>query len=424
MNMLFKQTFSMLWQNKYFAFLSLFGITVTVAVIMAFFIVLENKTENIAPEVNADRMMFLGYYMEESREKNRWSNSNADIPRNIAEKYLTEITSASFATYSKREETYFTVKGIDEQVRILHTDKNFWKAFRFTVLAGNGFAQEAFERSDKLAIISKKLANDLFLGENPIGKAIKMSGTEYRIAGIVDDVPPTCSFAYAQVWTPCFETVPLKDYCKVAFFLKEEVTGEIFRQELDDILSRVNASEEFPDKFIKIHFVSRMEQVLTDGSDILTSKLANSQSENPYRTFYIQWFGLLGAFLLIAISNLTGVNLTRIRERSVEMGIRKAFGAGRMVLIVQLLTENFIVCTLGGILGVVSGYATVQYFNTQLFVANYEKVIQWMEVAFTLKLAGIAMLLIIAFGFLSSAIPVYHLVKSPIISDLKEEITH
>ena len=410
----------MLWQNKYFAFLSLFGITVTVAVIMAFFILLENKTGNIAPEVNADKMMFLGLYTEENRGgNNNWSNmSDRGMPRNIAEKCLTGLTSVAFTTFSKEGETYFSIKGIDERVQILHTDKNFWEVFQFTFLAGNRFTQEAFEHSDKLAIISKKLANDLFLGENPIGEAIQMGVTEYRIAGIVDDVPPTCRYAHAQVWTPCFESVSLNDYCKMAFFLKEGITEKIFRQELDEILSRVNASEEFPDKLIKIHLFGRMEQVLTDGSDILTSKTSDVQ--NPYRPFYLRWFGLLGAFLLITISNLTGVNLTRVRERSVEMGIRKAFGAGGMALIVQLLTENFIVCALGGIVGVILGYATVQYFNTQLFVAGYASAIQWMEVAFNLKLAGITILIITVFGLLSSAMPVYHLVKSPIISDLKE----
>ena len=420
--MIFKQTFLMLWQNKYFAFLSLFGITITVAVIMAFFIVLENKTGNIAPEVNADKMMFLGLYTEESRdEKNQWRNMNdRGMPRIIAEKCLTGLTSAAFVTFSKDDDTYFTIKGIDERVRIMHTDKNFWEVFQFIFLAGNRFTQEAFERSDKLTIISKKLANDLFFSENPIGKAIQIGVTEYRIAGVVDNVPPTCRYTHAQAWTPCFESVSLNDYCKVAFILNEGLTEQLFRQELDERLSRLNASEEFPDKLIKIHLFSRMEQILTDKSDILTSKLAESSNQNPYRNFYLRWFGLLGAFLLITIGNLTGVNLTRIRERSVEMGIRKAFGAGRMVLIIQLLTENFIVCVLGGILGVFTGYATVQYFNTQLFVAGYESMIQWMEVAFTLKLAWIAMLIIIVFGLLSSIMPIYQLVKSPIIHDLKE----
>ncbi len=410
----------MLWQNKYFAFLSLFGISITIAVLMAFFIVLENKTGNIAPEVNADRMVFLDYYKEESRTP-RWSNQNVEIPREIAEKYLTGLKSTALVTFGENDETYFTIKSIDERVRIIHTDKNFWKVFRFTMIAGSGFTQEAFERSDKVTIISNKLANDIFPGENPIGKAIKMGITEYRIVGIVDDVVPTCRYTHAQAWTPCFESISPKDNCKMAFLLNEGITKEIFDQEVDELLSRVNTSEEYPDKLIKIHFCSRMEQVLTDESDILTSKIDDSTTQSPYRSFYLRWFGLLGAFLLIATSNLTGVNLTRIRERSVEMGIRKAFGAGRIVLIAQLLAENFIVCILGGILGTFMGYGIVQYFNTQIFVANYETIIQWMEVTFTPGLVGIAILIVIVFGLLSSAIPVYHLVKSPVISDLKEE---
>ncbi len=52
-------------------------------------------------------------------------------------------------------------------------------------------------------------------------------------------------------------------------------------------------------------------------------------------------------FLLVPVLNLSGLNSSRMEKRSSELGIRKAFGATRTVLIQQLVTENFLLTFFG-----------------------------------------------------------------------------
>ena len=60
------------------------------------------------------------------------------------------------------------------------------------------------------------------------------------------------------------------------------------------------------------------------------------------------------AFLLLPTINLVSINLSRIMERSPEIGVRKAFGATRADLVGQFILENMFLCLVGGGLALVA----------------------------------------------------------------------
>ena len=58
-------------------------------------------------------------------------------------------------------------------------------------------------------------------------------------------------------------------------------------------------------------------------------------------------------FLLLPTLNLVNINISRIMERSSEIGVRKAFGASSRTLVLQFIVENIILTFLGGVIGIV-----------------------------------------------------------------------
>ena len=61
--------------------------------------------------------------------------------------------------------------------------------------------------------------------------------------------------------------------------------------------------------------------------------------------------------MVLPAINLVNINLSRIYERSSEIGVRKAFGAAGRDLVLQFVVENIFLCVIGGLIGLVGAYA-------------------------------------------------------------------
>ena len=85
---------------------------------------------------------------------------------------------------------------------------------------------------------------------------------------------------------------------------------------------------------------------------------------------YLQYAIALGVILLVPSLNLCGLSNSRMQQRLSELGVRKAFGATRKVLIRQILDENMVLNLLGGILGLLLSYVAVYALRTWLFTNN------------------------------------------------------
>ena len=85
---------------------------------------------------------------------------------------------------------------------------------------------------------------------------------------------------------------------------------------------------------------------------------------------YLQYALALVIILLVPSLNLCGLSSSRMQQRTAELGVRKAFGATRGVLIRQMLNENLVLSVVGGIVGLVLSYASVYVLRGWLFTNN------------------------------------------------------
>ena len=136
------------------------------------------------------------------------------------------------------------------------------------------------------------------------------------------------------------------------------------------------------------------------------------QSGVVYALTAIAIFVLL--VMLLPTINLVNINVTRIMERSSEIGVRKAFGASSKTLVYQFIVENLILTLLGGLIGIVLSIIIIKIINSENLIANLE-----LSLNFTVLWVGLIICLV--FGFLSGVYPAWRMSKLNVVTALKAQ---
>jgi putative ABC transport system permease protein len=109
-------------------------------------------------------------------------------------------------------------------------------------------------------------------------------------------------------------------------------------------------------------------------------------------------------FMLLPTINLVNLNISRIIERSSEIGVRKSFGASSGALVGQFLIENLILTAIGGIIGFAAS-------EILLHVLSSSGVFEYADFQFNFRVFGYAMASILFFGLLSGVYPAWRMAR-------------
>lgn len=141
---------------------------------------------------------------------------------------------------------------------------------------------------------------------------------------------------------------------------------------------------------------------------------------------YLQYAIALFIILLVPSLNLCGLSNSRMQQRISELGVRKAFGATRNTLIRQILNENLVLTSLGGILGLIFSYLAVYAMRTWLFT-NSQNIGTAGDFSLSMEALFSPMVFVLAFVFclviniLSAGLPAWIAARRTIVDSLNDK---
>ena len=118
------------------------------------------------------------------------------------------------------------------------------------------------------------------------------------------------------------------------------------------------------------------------------------------------------AFMVLPAINLVNINLSRIYERSSEIGVRKAFGAASRDLVLQFVVENIVLCLIGGLMGLLGAYSLLHAIT--LFPQ-----LPFISISLSWRVFAAALALAIVFGLLSGAWPAWKMSRQHPVTALR-----
>lgn len=215
---------------------------------------------------------------------------------------------------------------------------SFAEAFRFAVAHGEFLPHDDPRAPRSLAVLGSKMNDELFRGENALGKTIRVGGQRYRVAGVMQPKGTTLGFDLDDtVYVPTVKSLELFDrdgVFEIQLHHEEGVPVEEVVAGIRRILTARHGDEDFT--------VTTQQQML----DTLGSVLS-------VLTFAV---GALGSIsLLVGGVGIFTIMTIGVSERTAEIGLLRALGAQKNQVLRVFLSEAVVLSALGGVAGLAAG---------------------------------------------------------------------
>lgn len=358
----------MLKEDKVFSVVYIAGTAVAIASAMVILMAIHVLTDNVGPEVRRDRTVYLGH--------------------NYTEKLFTEMlpqmeSVEAFTTTCKTLQGSFQMSAEQKPIYVFQraVDEDFFKIYDMEFIAGS---PRNFNDDPDNVIVTDELAMYLFgTTDSVIGREINI-WQQGRIAGVVKHTSPLLRMSYANIYSNRsslkamdrvvieephldFVSSPYWDGFNAVIMLKEGYDLDMFRQEwkaLKDrrlnMLSTLHGISQ--DDLLDEMGFARYDNGKNQLGHLLNK--ATDDDDNVMTTvFYILICVVIFILMLLPAINLSGLVSNRMEDRLPEMGIRKAFGAGRWQLLRQVLWENLLLTSVGGALGFILAIVFINYMK-------------------------------------------------------------
>lgn len=428
-----KQAWELLKQNKLFSMLYIVGTGLSIAMTMVIAIVYYVRLAPVYPEINRSRTLVV----KSAKMMKEGNNSSSAISYTMLNDWLYSLKNAEAVTGVMNdylESMSYVQPGGDRNeipAMVKYTDENFFRVFPFIFLDGKPF-DEADRRSGiRNAVLTDSYARRVFgTTEGVTGKVFSLDFTETRVVGIVKGGSFLTPVSYSHIYLPysCVDNYENTWECWAlggfeSYILVNSVKDmENVRGEVNELVRKYNNLE------------------ASDGWELDLVGQPESYWSSTFRAYSnvgVDWNQVIGKFvaiflvlLFVPALNLSGMISARMERRLPEMGVRKAFGANRKVLLNQVIGENLLLSGLGSLLGlvlawvalVVTGQNTFSLFEA--FPGDIpESVEVWYgtDMLFAPLVFGVAVAFCLLLNLLSALIPAWHSLRHPIASSLSEQ---
>lgn len=354
-NNLFRQAFDSLRSQPLISSITIAGTALAIFLIMVSVMTYEMPVAPMAPESNRDRWLVE---IGESIGNTKWGNSedfcsNGALGYNTIREvfYQMEIPEAVSAFVSSPNVTSVSLPGAPTMaVDCREVDGNYWKVMDFTFINGGPFTQEQFESAVPLAVIDETISRQLFGTIDAAGKQIEVNYTPYTVSGVVRDVSSLASYGYAEVWIP-FSTTGVIDFqwngymggLSAIILARDKDDFPAIREEYKMLYDKLS-DQASADGWVFYHRERPYEQKIQAISNGVNTTPDYSAEIRSRIIFFL-------ILLIVPAVNLSSMTHSSLSRRSHEIGIRRAFGAPRHTIVLDLITQNLLITLFAGVIG-------------------------------------------------------------------------
>ncbi|MEA1987300.1 MAG: ABC transporter permease [Candidatus Marinimicrobia bacterium] len=378
----FKDVFA----NKTRSFLTMLGIIIgilSVSLMGTAINGIDNTFENSMDMIGND-VLHLEKYPWVMKNNDWWNYRNRpEMKVEYAEKILQRAKTISFATAEMKNMS--NIKYKDNSVESVFIDATNWQLQHINALkleSGRFFTKAEDRNASKVIVIGWAIKDNLFSNQNPIGEEIQLRGMKYKIIGVVKEQGKFMGiFSFDNM-----AIIPLRSaysifgrrrHMSITLKVAEGVEIDEAKNEVTTIMRSLRGLK--PSE--KDDFSINQQEVFREQFSAIKMGISGAG------------FGITALALLVGGIGIMNIMFVSVKERTKEIGIRKALGAKQHVILFQFLSEAVIIAVIGGMIGILITTSLVGFLN-KFFVASL-----------SIKLVVMALFVAIMTGIISGIVP-------------------
>ncbi len=287
-----------------------------------------------------------------SEEANR---STIDAPRTLtledAEAIATQVPTVTSVAPQLQSQQPVTAGSKRSSILILGTTPAFTEVRDYEVDRGRFFTEQDVERSNRVAALGADTARKLFGNTNPVGQQIRVKNISFEVIGVME-----AKGAFLGNNQDDTVFIPLTT-------MSSRITGARSPYGTEVTFISVGAKDEKTINAAQFQIANllRLRHKVTTEDDftIRNQKDALEIVGNVTGALTLMLAAIAGISLFVGGIGIMNIMLVSVRERTQEIGLRKAIGASQQDILTQFMIEAIILAAIGGVVGTAIGVGGV-----------------------------------------------------------------
>ncbi len=347
----FNLAFSSLINNKLRTFLSLLGITIGIFAIISVFTVLDSLERSIRDNIGklGDNVVYVQKWPWIMAQGSYpwWKFVNRPVPSLKEYEYIRKHSKNAEAVVFQAG-SRATVKyknNSTENTSLTFASKDYDKVRNFELEKGRYFTAFEFSAGKNKAIIGSEIAKELFNGENPINKSIKVRGYKITVIGVFKK-EGSDMFGSSSDYNIL---IPI-NYVRSIFDIKQERLSPQIIVKAKPTISVDHLNNELIGLMRKAR---RLKPKMDDNFALNQTSMITQGFDKIF--IMIDLIGLIigGFSILVGGFGIANIMFVSVKERTKIIGIQKSLGAKNYFILFQFLSESVVLSLVGGVLGLI-----------------------------------------------------------------------
>lgn len=345
-----KMTLQELWKNKLRTFLSLLGVTFGIFCIISVLAVVNSLEQNIQNEIKAlgNNTIYLDkwdYSAGGGPDYPWWKYVNRPSPRYEELQQIKERTpSARYVAFKieASDKVYYENNQLTG-VSLYGISEDFIAIQPFDIAFGRYLSDAEFNQGSPVAVIGNEIAEKIFLDpERAVGKMVSIRGKKVLVAGVIKKQGKSMIGGWQ------FDQSAIFPYRFARNIMDQRRADPLIMVQGKDNLSSKALKDELNGSMRAIRKLTPTKEENYSLNDINDFSDAISEA---FVSLNIGGWAIAALSLIVGMFGVANIMFVSVRERTSQIGLKKAIGAKSRIILTEFLLESAFLCIIGGLIG-------------------------------------------------------------------------